>query len=77
MKGATVNVDIFALYTFSRYLRLSYIRENMYNVKLSFSMPYRVNNIKNVNLNPHEIAYFLKLANIYTRGNVYVHSICI
>ena len=46
----------------------------MYNMKIYFTMPYRANNIKTANLNPCEIAYFLKFANIFTRENVYIHS---
>ena len=37
-------------------------------------MLHRVKNIKNANLDPREIAYFLKFAKMYTRKNIYVHS---
>ena len=53
--------------------RLSHIRENMYNVKISLTMPYRASNIKNANLNPREIANFLKVAKMYTRENITVY----
>ena len=46
----------------------------MYSAKISFIVTYRLKNIKNTNLNPREIAYFLKFAKIYTRENIYVHS---
>ena len=35
----TVNVDIFALYIFSRYSRFSKIDENIYNLKTTCIMP--------------------------------------
>ena len=71
----TVNVDIFALYIFSRYSRLSNIRENMYIVKITYIMPHRGKNIKIANANPREIVDFRKCAKIYTCENIYVHSI--
>ena len=40
---ASANVEMFALYILSRF---SHIRENMYNVTISFAMQYRVSNIK-------------------------------
>ena len=42
----TANVEIFALYIFSRNSRFSNISEYMYIVKITFIMPYRGNNIK-------------------------------
>ena len=73
----TVNVDTFALYAyiFSRYSRLSNIRENMYIVKITFIVTHIGKNIKNANINQREIANFRKYAKIYTRENIYVHSI--
>ena len=35
----TLNVDIFALYIFSRYSRFINIRENIYIVKITFVIP--------------------------------------
>ena len=64
-----MNIDIFALYIFSRYLRFLNVRVNMFNVKITFIMPFR-----GTNLNPCDIASFLQFANIYTRENIYVHS---
>ena len=46
-KLATVNVEIFALYILSRYSRFSNIRENMYNLKITYIIPHRGINIKN------------------------------
>ena len=54
--------------------RLSHIRENKYKVKISFTMPYTVENNNNLNLNPCKLAYFLKFAKIYTSKIIYVHS---
>ena len=71
----TVNVDIFALYIFSRHSRLSNVRENMYIVKITFLMLHRGNNVKNAKINPREIANFRKFAKMYTRENIYIHSI--
>ena len=65
---------MFAVYIFSHFSRLSNIRQNMYNVKIYFTMPHRANNIKIVNSNPHEIAYFLKFLKNFTCENIYVHS---
>ena len=56
-----VNVEIFVLYIFSRYSRFRNIRENMFIVKITYIMPYIDNNLKNANINPHEIANFHKL----------------
>ena len=70
-----MNVDIFALFIFSRYSRLSNIRKNMYIMKITCIMPHRDKNIKIANINPREIANFWKCAKIYTRENIYVHSI--
>ena len=70
----TVNVDMFALFIFSRYSRLSNIRENMHIVKTTFIRPHRGKNIKNANINLCEIANFRKCAKINTRENIYVHS---
>ena len=46
----------------------------MYNVKISFTMPYRANDIKNTNLGlyPREIAKFIKFAKMYTRENIHI-----
>ena len=74
-KTYTVNVDIFALYIFSR---LSNVHENIYIVKITFIMLHRGNSIKNImtvqNINPREIANFRKCVKSYTRENIYVHS---
>ena len=69
-----MNIDIFALYIFSRYSRLLNVGENIYIVKITFIMLHRGNNIKNAKINPPEIANFGKCAKIYTRENIYVHS---
>ena len=56
-----MNVDIFALYIFSRYSRLSNICENIYIVKITFIMPHRGSNIKKkAKINMREIANFGK-----------------
>ena len=65
-----VNVEMFALYIFSRYSRFSNIRENIYNLKFSYIMPHRTNIIKNANLSSREIANFCKFVKIYTREKV-------
>ena len=70
----TVNVEIFALYIFSRFSRLSNMGENIYNLKITFFIPHTSNKIKYANLSPREIANFRKFAKIYTRENIYVHS---
>ena len=70
----TVNVDIFALYIFSRNSRLSNIRENMYIVKITCIMAHRGKNIKIGNINLREIANFRKCTKIYTRENIYAYS---
>ena len=62
-----MNVDIFALYIFSRNSRLSNVRENIYIVKITFILLHRGNSIKNAKINPREIANFRKCAKIYTR----------
>ena len=69
----TVNVDIFALYIFSRYSRLSNVRENVYKVKITCIMLHRGKHIKDAKINPRKIANFRKCAKIYTRENIYVH----
>ena len=58
----TVNVDIFALYIFSRHSRLSNVRKNMYIVKITFIMLHRENNFKNAKINPRKIANLRKFA---------------
>ena len=50
-----MNVDIFTLYIFSRYTRLSNIRENIYIVKITFTLSHRGSNIKNAKINLREI----------------------
>ena len=70
----TVNVDIFALYIFSRYSCLSNIRENMYIVKINFIVPHIGKHIKNAKIDQREIVNFRKCAKIYIRENIYVHS---
>ena len=70
-----MNVDIFALYIFSRYSRLSNARKNIYIVKITFIMLHRGNNIKNAKKNPREIDNFRKCAKICTGENIYVYSI--
>ena len=72
----TVNVDIFALYIFSRYSRLSNVRGDMYIVKITYIILHRGNNMKNAKINPREIANFRKCTKMYARENIYVHSIC-
>ena len=47
----------------------------MYIVKITGIMPYIDNNFRNANINPREIVNFRKFAKIYTRKNIYVHSI--
>ena len=69
-----MNVDIFALYIFSRHMRFSNIRENMYTVKITFHMLSRGNAIKNANISPHGVAHFHKFPKIHTRENIYVYS---
>ena len=71
-----MNVEIFALYIFSRYSRFSNIRENTYNLNKILVLCHRDINIKSANSNPREIANFRKFAKIYTRENIYIHSIC-
>ena len=71
----TVNVEISVLYIFLCYSRFSNIRENMYNLKITFIMPHRGNNFKNANLSPREIAILHKITKMYTRENIYAHSI--
>ena len=70
----TVNVDIFTLYIFSSYSRISHIRENIYSVKITFIMPHRGSNIKNTNINQREMVNFSKCAKMYTRKKVYINS---
>ena len=72
-----MNVHIFALYIFSRYSCFSNIRENLYNSKITCIVPHRGNNIINAKLNPREIANFRKFAKMYTRENIYIHSILV
>ena len=38
-------------------------------------MPCKGNIVKNANINPREIVSFRKFAKIYTRENIYIHSI--
>ena len=63
--GGTVNVEMFVLYIFSRYSCFWNIRQNMYIVKITFTMLYIDNYIKNANTNPREIVNFRE--NLYTR----------
>ena len=72
----TVNGEIFALYTFSRFSRFSNIDENIYNLNITYIMPYRVINSKNVNLSPNETANFCKFATVYIRENIFIHIMC-
>ena len=71
----TVNVDIFALYIFLRHSRFLNVHENMYNVKITFIMSFSGNIVKNVNINAREIVNFRNFGKIYTRKNIYIHSI--
>ena len=64
-----MNLDIFALYIFSRYSRLSNIRENMYIVKITVIMQHRGKNIKYANINLREIDNFRKYAKVYIHEN--------
>ena len=41
--STTVNVDIFALYIFSRNSRFLNVRKNMYTSKITFVIAYRAN----------------------------------
>ena len=70
----TVNVEIFALYIFSRNSRFLEMREHIFNVKNIFIIGQRAKNTKNANFNPSEIAHFVKSAKIYTLENIYVYS---
>ena len=74
IKIITVNVDIFALYIFSRNSRFLDMRENMYPSKITFIIAYRTSCTKNANFNTREIAHFCKFVKIYTLENIYVHS---
>ena len=47
----------------------------MYSVKITFTLQFRGNTFKNVNLNPREMVNFRKYKKMYTRKNIYVHSI--
>ena len=47
----------------------------MYIVKITFIMQHRGKNIKNAKINLCEIANYRKIVKIYTRENIYVHSI--
>ena len=51
------------------------MRENIYNLKITFIIPHKSNKIKYANFSPREIANFRKFAEIYTREDIYVHSI--
>ena len=65
-----------ALYIFLRYSRFSNIRENMYNLKMTCIIPHSGNNIKSANFeSTQKLPYFRKFAKMYTRENIYVHSI--
>ena len=47
----------------------------MYIVKITFLMPHRCNNIKNANINPREIAFFVLNAREFIRAKlIYIHS---
>ena len=70
----TVNVEIFALYIFSRNSRFLEMRGNIFNMKNTFIIGQRAKNTKNANFNPSEIAHFVKSTTIYTRENIYVYS---
>ena len=61
-----MNVEILALYIFSRNSRFLDIRENMYTLKITFIVAQRENDTQNANLNRSEIAYFVKSAKIST-----------
>ena len=71
----TVDIDIFALYIFSRCSRFLNVRENMYNMKITFIVPPKGNTVKNANINPREIVNFRNFAKMYMRENIYIHSI--
>ena len=63
-----VNIDIFALYIFSHYSHLSHIRENMNNVKISFTMPYRVKNKQKYKFKSMRNCLFSQIReNVYTQ----------
>ena len=57
-----MNVDIFAWYIFSRNSLFLNISENMYMARITYIMPCRGNDMKNTNINPSDIAYFVKAA---------------
>ena len=52
MRCNTMNVDIFALYIFLRNSRFSKVRENVYSLKITFTIIFLGNIMKNVNFNP-------------------------
>ena len=62
----TVNVEIYALYIFLHNLQVLKIQENIYIMKISFTIQLRGNIMKNTNINPRENVNFLKYMNIYT-----------
>ena len=67
-----MNVEMFALYIFSRYSRFRNIRQNMFIAKITFIVPYRPidNNIKNANIDLREIANFRKFAKMYVHAKI-------
>ena len=71
-----MNVDIFLLYISSCNLHVLDIRENMYTVKITFSIAQRENNTKNANLNPSEIALFVKYVK-YRHAKISTFTVCL
>ena len=49
---STVNVEILGLYIFSRVSRLLKVCKNTYGVKITFTVPFGGNTMRNANLNP-------------------------
>ena len=63
---STVTVEMLALYIFAHNSRIPTIRENRSSLKITYIMPYRGNNIKSANMNPHKIASLKEIAKTYT-----------
>ena len=70
----TVNLDIFALYIFSHFSRFPISTKICMTQKSTIYCLIEHDNSRKANLNPCEIASFLQFTTIYTRENIYVHS---
>ena len=68
----TVNIEMFALYIFTRNFRILNIHENIYTMKITL-IAYRASYPYNVNFDPRKIAHFHKTTEIYTK---YLRSQC-